>query len=343
MAESRISTLRAIWAPTLVRITFGLVAAVAGYDSFSSQFGFPKLGAVLGMSGNLLPWWGWLLILQAIFVYALFEYIRRIQLPAAPPSDTERSTSGLTIEDVETAISTRIGELKQSAETVSEAMDLADGRMSAVTVEFSKRIEKLDTKVETMGQLTLEATQLQSERNHFFESQTKAVELDLGELRRGFATLEQKIDSQEKGFRESIHALMAREELAELGKVIQSNADELYVPLKNGEQYDAVRWQSWESIHGNWERTVKRWADAARWYGENVRARVLTVEDTEYDSAWSVEDAQFPSADAVRRFKRFRIIQVHWMEVSDEIAGHVVMVARGALSERECHGGQYHQ
>ena len=88
MADSRLSTLRALWAPKLVKFVFGVVALVASYDSFSSQFRWPKLGDLLGMSGSLLPWWGWLLILQAIFVYALFEYVR-MNLALAPAGQTQ--------------------------------------------------------------------------------------------------------------------------------------------------------------------------------------------------------------------------------------------------------------
>lgn len=57
--------------------------AVAVYDLFSSQvriedrFEPPTLLELLGMSGALLPWWGWLLVAQAIFTYGLFECVRR--------------------------------------------------------------------------------------------------------------------------------------------------------------------------------------------------------------------------------------------------------------------------
>lgn len=47
-----------------------------------------KLGDLLpawaGMTGALLPWWGWLLVLQALFTYALFEYVRIKAVPVKP-------------------------------------------------------------------------------------------------------------------------------------------------------------------------------------------------------------------------------------------------------------------
>ena len=107
MAESRITTLHAMLRPKLVRWTGGGLIALGGYDAASSQFGFPKIDRVLGMSGMLLPWWGWLQILQAVFVYGLFDYVRRI------PQDRS-STPTATAYDA--AIQNEIKALRQELE-----------------------------------------------------------------------------------------------------------------------------------------------------------------------------------------------------------------------------------
>src|SRR5689334_14220725 len=80
----RLETLRELVRPKLIGWGSLLIGAIAAYDSCSNQFpqlGLRKLGDILlpgvTMTGALLPWWGWLLILQAIFVYSLFEYVRR--------------------------------------------------------------------------------------------------------------------------------------------------------------------------------------------------------------------------------------------------------------------------
>lgn len=104
MAESRITTLHAILRPKIVRWGAASLFGLGAYDAASSQFGFPKLGKVLGMSGMLLPWWGWLLILQAVFVYGLFDYVRRI------PQD-RGSTTTAAFDD--TAIRGQIEALRQ--------------------------------------------------------------------------------------------------------------------------------------------------------------------------------------------------------------------------------------
>lgn len=60
-----------------MRVLLGLVAAVGGYDAVSNQFGLPTLRKLLGLSGSLLPWWGWVIALEAVVIYALFEYVQR--------------------------------------------------------------------------------------------------------------------------------------------------------------------------------------------------------------------------------------------------------------------------
>ena len=87
MAQGRLSTLRAILAPRIVKVVGGIFASLYAYDVLSNQLEFPTIRALLrkipplqdrlAVSGTLLPWWGWLLVLQAVFIYALFEYVRR--------------------------------------------------------------------------------------------------------------------------------------------------------------------------------------------------------------------------------------------------------------------------
>ncbi len=89
MAEAHFQTLRAVFRPLTVKIVTGITTAVGAYDTFANQLEFPTLRRLFGMSGALMPWWGWLLVLQAIFVAALFEYIRR----NLPVTDSEQQSS----------------------------------------------------------------------------------------------------------------------------------------------------------------------------------------------------------------------------------------------------------
>lgn len=75
--------------PWWVKTATGAVGAVASYDATANQFGWPKIPKVWGMTGSLLPWWGWLLVLQTVLVLALFEYVRRTGDGAVEQNDSE--------------------------------------------------------------------------------------------------------------------------------------------------------------------------------------------------------------------------------------------------------------
>ena len=77
MVAGRISALREVFRPKFVRFGSIALACLFAYDAASNQLALPKISQLWGVSGSLIPWWGWLLILQTIFVYALFEYVRR--------------------------------------------------------------------------------------------------------------------------------------------------------------------------------------------------------------------------------------------------------------------------
>jgi hypothetical protein len=70
--------LRSWWARIWV-----LGGAGAGIYQFGcDQFSWPKIPALWGMTGVVMPWWGWLVIAQMGFTYGLFEYVRRASIPA---------------------------------------------------------------------------------------------------------------------------------------------------------------------------------------------------------------------------------------------------------------------
>lgn len=93
MANSRISTLGTILKPTLVRGGLALLALLATYDTLSSQFELPTIRRWWGMSGSLLPWWGWLLILQLAAICVLFEFAYR-RVGKAALAANERPSPG---------------------------------------------------------------------------------------------------------------------------------------------------------------------------------------------------------------------------------------------------------
>jgi hypothetical protein len=77
----RLTFLRDILRPVWVRCILPIWGVVASYDVLRSQFfsdwltaHTPRALDILTMTGPLLPWWGWLLILFAILAIASFEH-----------------------------------------------------------------------------------------------------------------------------------------------------------------------------------------------------------------------------------------------------------------------------
>jgi hypothetical protein len=165
---------------------------------------------------------------------------------------------------------------------------------------------------------------------------------DITEIRRACAGLEETVKKNDQFLRQSLYAVFARERLKELSAAIERDANDLYLRLKSGEVYTAEEWDQWTNVEHHWERTVKEWVDTARWYAKDVKKVVLTVDDKEYDDPWSVRDNQFPSADAVRRFKRHRIIHAHWLNMKDAVEAGLLNVAFHGQTEEEQHGGKFH-
>lgn len=150
MAESSLRALHDMLRPKVVWLGGSIIAAVAAWDSFSNQFPswhMRKLGDLLpdwlGMTGALLPWWGWLLILQAVFTYALFEYVRT-KMPSATTPNKEAVNADIeALKDSLNALQGRLDASKnQTPKLAKPAFNWAPWKMRQKYTldEFSKII-----------------------------------------------------------------------------------------------------------------------------------------------------------------------------------------------------------
>lgn len=186
-----------------------------------------------------------------------------------------------------------------------------DGRLE----RLASRLEELTAKVESM------------------RSQGEGTSAALNEL----ATAVVENRSRSSG---SLYAVWVREEAARLEAVITRDATDLYDRLKAGESYDESAWQSWESVHGHWDKALSDWIDVCRFYSPvDLNQRIFSVDENEFSAGWSVSDAQFPSGDAIRRFKRHRIIHQHWGEVLEAIKKNIHLVAFNGMSDDDVRRG----
>jgi len=71
--------------------TAGL-AALAAWDVCTNQFGLPKIPKIWEATVAVLPLWAWLMLLLAMFVYGLFEYVRANVAPISTVLDAAGSS-----------------------------------------------------------------------------------------------------------------------------------------------------------------------------------------------------------------------------------------------------------
>ncbi len=307
------------------------------------------------MSGSLLPWWGWLLILQAIFVYGLFEYVRRQAVsPMTVPSLGEVNA---VLEHRADRLSSRF---TQSVNELLIGHTKREDGIEALAKRTHAEVAKLQPRVEELHRLVravIDDYQRMSGLEARFEEGQSRLQTALApiialpqmaeSLRSDLIVVQrdlEKMEEVQRGERDrrlgSLYALGARERLANLQDQIEHDASSLYDGLKSGETYDQSRWEQWETTHSRWQTSLNEWLDTATWYALAVKERTLTVDENKYGLDWSVLENQFPNAEAVRRFRKFRIIHQQWEQVIPNVIGGLNGVAFNGLTDLEARSGR---
>lgn len=320
MPDSRTDTLKAFLKPKIVKWGGGLAAVLGVWDALSSQFGLPTLREVFGMSGALLPWWGWLLILQAIFIYALFEYVRAnvsdlraTPSPSAAEAATERKKLTIKVEKLEI-------ELKEARETIHDN---------------AKEATQTANRLELMSKLTNDMSEQTGKFFTLLQEQDTDLRNEIRAFQHGEKEISKQLSELTRRVQESFAALQQREFLALFESKILECSATLYEGLAAGETYNDEQWKEWERTHEQWRSFLGRWIDNARFYYAQLETEILRTEDSQYKGEWTVSDSQFPSAEAVRSFKQYRIQQSQWRERRDAVDANIKRVAFVGMTQNE--------
>lgn len=150
---------------------------------------------------------------------------------------------------------------------------------------------------------------------------------DIRSIRHGAANLEKEFKLHSNQTRESFAALQQRETLARLAGMIEEKASILYDRLKSGESCSPEDWKTWEQNHRQWRSFILHWVEQGRFYVNDLETKILNTPDEKYEGEWTVSDDQFPTADAVRKFKQHRIQQRHWEEMKEKVDNNIRQVA----------------
>lgn len=172
------------------------------------------------------------------------------------------------------------------------------------------------------------------------DAKAEQIRVDTAIVSRDLQKLDQKVASKDEKVMHSLYAIGARERLARLESEIEQYAADLYDRLQAGEVYNAEKWQQWENLHGHWSGQLEEWLAMATWYAIAVKERTLTVDEALYRAPWSMTESQFPDAEAVRQFRKHRIILANWREVVPDVRRGVDLVAFSGQSEQDVRHGR---
>lgn len=343
MAEKPTTVLGDMFRPWWVRwLGIGL-AALASYDTLSSQLELPTVRKLLGMSGALLPWWGWLLILQAVFVIALFEFVRRNVSSGAGQGDANSGDlarlthNHANLRDKFIEAEKDIQDTGKTAKEAAEAVENFTIKIDKLEISVKKQtveFERVAGEIETIRGAAVGLPALDGLHEKVDKLSAAIAPLDEGVelVRRDLGALRERVS-------QSFAALLLREILADIERQLSDAARDLFSRLNEGHIYDEETWSSWESVHAHWRGLIEQWLGSAKWYAPRVKSRVLTVADSNYGGSWPVKDNQFPNSEAVRRYKQHRIIQQQWAEVRVEVESGIKRVAFHGATEAEVRDG----
>jgi hypothetical protein len=232
----------------------------------------------------------------------------------------------------------RCRDLHEAVQSVAGAMAASDNALSERLTEA----EKLGKQNEAVSKTTLAL--VSQEQKHAI-NEFREVRQALNLLRHDLDLAEEARKAEQEKVRESVYAIYNRELLAELAAKIERDASEMYDDLKRGETYDQERWLEWEKAHDRWESALSVWTQNGQWYAPAVAERTFTIDDRAYAQRWNVKDDQFPDtedlsrSEAVRRFKKFRIIHTQWQEVRKNVDNGVFQAAFVGLTTKELQRG----
>jgi len=158
---------------------------------------------------------------------------------------------------------------------------------------------------------------------------------DIKSVRHGAANLEKEIRQDSEQFRGALLAIYRREVSKMFAANILECHDKLFGPLQDGGKVIGDDWKDWKRTHQEWRRYLDRWMGQAAYFASDVKEKILQTPDEKYEYEWKVLDEQLPNAEAVRKFKQFRIQHTQWEDQRDRVEAKMVGVAFTGMQKME--------
>jgi hypothetical protein len=169
----------------------------------------------------------------------------------------------------------------------------------------------------------------------------EAVRVDHEDFKSSLNGIEKELARLKERTSESLHSLWFREQIRDLSEGIRGDAAELSRRINEGTKHDVTSWEKWENVYEHWWSLLNQWWMIARFYLV-APSKALTAPDHMFPQT-QVNESLFPpegGAEAVRVYKKFRIIQGQWEAVQMELDQNLNLVAFSGLAQLEVRRGQ---
>lgn len=330
-----LSTIKHVLRPWRSRVVVAVPSGAAAYQFGCDQFGLPTLPVLWGMTGAGLPWWAWIVVAQSGFVYALFEYVRR-RLPDEAWSVIPL-VSSTSYDD--SAISARIAELEKIKRAIIDDYQRMLGLEARVGDQFDQLKRSMQDEFDAV-RMRSQVVERKANEALGIAEKLEQVRVDGAINGRDIEKLTGAVKDHRQRAQEAFQALNALATMPLLESEIAQNVSYLTDRLRGGEAYDMQKWQQWENVHSHWRGKLDEWLALGTWYAVAVKERALTVDEDKYGIPLIIPEAFFPNAEAVRRFKKFRIIHEQWEQIIPEVRSGLTQVAFIGLTSLEVRRGR---
>jgi membrane protein implicated in regulation of membrane protease activity len=222
-------------------------------------------------------------------------------------------------------------------ELLNKRIDNADAAAKAAK-EYAEGVRAAlsDLLVELKGEMQ----RLYSAADEARMTGLSALKQEIDSVRHAAADLDKREEARHRQRMQALHTVFLRECMVDEQTKIRKLADGLYEPLKSGENLNDAAWEAWLSAHNDWKRNLDIWLGSASFFGRQIKARTLNFDDSKYGGKWNVRRDQFPDDEAMRIFKKFRIIHQQWEEIMPEVEAGMNNVAFHGMTQEEARNGE---
>jgi hypothetical protein len=213
--------------------------------------------------------------------------------------------------------------------------------LTAKVSDDEKLIRKIIDDYQCMLALEARFSDEMDKLKEFIDSKFETARSNHEALQERVLTAESASSAEKLKIQSALHTIWMREEITKVSVDLREDATYLTQRLQEGKQLDAKSWDSWLNVYTHWSGLMNQWWMMARFYLANTK-QVMSAPDHMFAKTQVDESLLTPvgGAEAVRIYKKFRIMQDQWEAVQPELHNNLILVAFSGITEMEVRHGQ---